>query len=285
MLNKSKSIWVFGIFYLMASGAFSPAGAESEFKDTPFFSGMPNYKITEATDQEFADYRFYNGKNCTTVEGKKHYRAYTLKENAKQAGELQISRNYSNSVKSMGGTILFDGQCSGADCAENCGYRMMVGKVIKGGSELWIEVVPFNEGNDYYLIVVAKEAMKQDVTASDMLNALNRDGHIALYINFDTGKSTIKSESKAIIEQIVQMLKANPEVKISVEGHTDSVGSPQSNMKLSDDRAKAVVTAIVAQGIDAPRLSSVGHGQDKPIADNKTEEGRAKNRRVELVKK
>jgi OmpA-OmpF porin, OOP family len=191
MLNKSGSIWFFCIIYLIISGALFGAGAESEFKDTTFFSGMPNYKITDAADQEFADYRFFNGKECITVEGRKHHRAYTLRENAKQSSELQIARNYVNAVKNMGGTILFDGQCSGADCAENCGYRMMIGKVIKGGSELWVEVVPFNDGGDYYLTVVVKEAMKQDVTASDMLNALNRDGLIALYINFDTGKSTI----------------------------------------------------------------------------------------------
>jgi outer membrane protein OmpA-like peptidoglycan-associated protein len=269
----------------MVLGAFSRTEAESEFKDTPYFTGMPSYKITDASDQEFADYRFYNGKNCTTIEGKKYYRAYTLKENAKQSSELQISRNYSNSIKSMGGTVVFEGQCSGADCAENCGGRMMVGKVTKEGNELWIEVAPFNDGNDYYLTLVVKEAMKQDVTASDMFDALNREGRIALYINFDTGKSMIKSESKPIIAQIVQMLKANPKLNISVEGHTDNVGNPKSNKTLSDERAKAVVADIVAQGIDAKRLSSVGHGQDKPIADNNTEEGRAKNRRVEIVKK
>ena len=285
MGNKTKKVWEIGLIYLIILGAFSAAGAESEFKDTPYFTGMPSYKITEATDQEFADYRFYNGKDCTTVEGKKHYRAYTLKEGAKQSSELQISRNYSNSIKSMGGSIVFDGECSGANCAENCGGRMMIGKVLKGGNELWVEVVPFNEGNDYYLTVVAKEAMKQDVTASSMLDALNREGHIALYINFDTGKSTIKPESKPIIAQIVQMLKANPKLNIGVEGHTDNVGNPKSNKTLSDERAKSVVAAIVAQGIDAKRLSAAGYGQDKPIADNKTEDGRAKNRRVELVKK
>jgi OOP family OmpA-OmpF porin len=285
MPNKSRSIWVFCIICLMVSGALSGAGAESEYKDTPYFSGMPGHKIVDSTDQEFSDYRFFNGKDCTTVEGKKYFRAYTLKENAKQPSDLQISRNYANAVTNMGGTVMFDGECSGADCAENCGYRMMTGKVIKEGNELWVEVVPFNDGNDYYLTLVVKEGIKQDVTASSMLDALNREGRIALYINFDTGKATVKPESQPIINQIVQMLKANPGLMISVEGHTDNVGNPKSNQTLSDERAKAVVAAIVAGSIDAKRLSAVGYGQDKPIADNSTEEGRAKNRRVELEKK
>jgi hypothetical protein len=157
------------------------------------------------------------------VEGRKYFRAYTLKENAKQPSDLQISRNYANAVSNMGGTVIFDGECSGADCAENCGYRMMTGKVIKGGQQ--------------------------------------------------------------IIDQIVQMLKANPDLMISVEGHTDNAGNPKSNQTLSGERSKSVVAAIVTRGIDAKRLSAVGHGQDKPIADNSTDEGRAKNRRLELVKK
>jgi outer membrane protein OmpA-like peptidoglycan-associated protein len=285
MMNKVKSVMIFCIIYLMVLGLLSSAGAESEFKDMPYFSGMPSHRICDAADREFADHNFYNGKSCTTVEGRKYYREFTLKEGSKHSSDLQILRNYANAVKNMGGAIVFEGKCEAVACAENCSDRMMVGKVIKGGSELWVEVVPHNDGDDYSLTVVVKEAMKQDVTAGAMLDALNRDGHVALYINFDTGKSTIKPESKPIIEQIVQMMKANPELKISVEGHTDNVGNPKSNKTLSDNRAKAVVSAIVAQGIDTKRLSAVGHGQDKPIADNKTEEGRAKNRRVELVKK
>jgi len=258
---------------------------EVRAKDTPYFSGMPNYKIGDSGDKKFADYRFFNGKDCTTVEGKRFYRAYTLQEDAEAASDLQISRNYANAVKNMGGTVLFEGLCEGADCAENCGYQMMVGKVLKGGSELWVEVVPFNDGNDYYLTVVAKESMTQDVTASAMLDALNKDGRVALYINFDTGKATIRPDSKPIVEQIVQMMKANGALELSVEGHTDNVGDAKSNQTLSENRAKAVVAALVAQGIEAKRLSAAGHGQDKPVADNSSEEGRAKNRRVELAKK
>lgn len=148
-----------------------------------------------------------------------------------------------------------------------------------------VEVVPFNDGNDYYLTVVVKEAMKQDVTASIILDALNKDGRIALYINFDTGKSNIKPESKSIIVQIAEMLKSNPDITLSIEGYTDNVGNAKSNKLLSEKRAKSVVIAIVTEGIDAKRLSFTGYGQDKPIADNKSEDGRAKNRRVELVKK
>jgi OOP family OmpA-OmpF porin len=258
---------------------------EATAKDTPYFSGMPDYKIDDAIDKKFADYRFFNGKDCTTVEGKRFFRAYSLKEGAESASDLQVSRNYANAVRNMGGTVVFEGVCEGADCAENCGYQMVVGKVVKGTSELWVEVVPFNDGNDYYLTVVVKEAMKQDVTASGMLDALNKDGRVALYINFDTGKATIRPDSKLIVDQIVQMMKANPDLDLSVEGHTDNVGDAKANQVLSENRAKAVVAAIVAQGIDTKRLSTAGFGQDRPVADNSSEEGRAKNRRVELVKK
>ncbi len=74
-------------------------------------------------------------------------------------------------------------------------------------------------------------------------------------------------------------------LRVSIEGHTDNVGDPAANKKLSSDRANAVMNALIAKGIDKSRLSSVGWGQEKPVADNGTDEGRAKNRRVEIVKK
>jgi outer membrane protein OmpA-like peptidoglycan-associated protein len=254
-------------------------------KDTPYLSGMPNYEILDVADKQFDSYSFYNGKDCTVMEGKKMFRSYALKEGAESASETQILRNYVNAIKEMGGTVIFDGVCPGTQCNENCGYPMLVGKVLKGDNELWVEIMAFGDGHDYYITLIAKESMKQDVTASSMLDALNRDGHVALYINFDFNKAAIRVESKPIIDQIVRMMQANQSLELGVEGHTDNVGKPASNMALSQDRAKAVVAAIIVQGIDAKRLSAMGYGEDKPIADNGTEEGRAKNRRVELVKK
>jgi len=272
------------IFLLLLSPTTDVQAQETEIKDTPYFTSMPNYLIYDGEDIEFDSFNFFNGKTCTTVEGKKLKRTYVIKEDAQKSSVIQIMRNYANSVRNMGGTVIFEGAPQNADCADNNGLNMIVGKVIKGGNEMWVEVASLG-GDDYYLTIVLKELMKQDVTASAMFEALNHDGHIALYINFDTGKSVIRSESKPIIDQIVQMLKSNPELKLGIEGHTDNVGNSASNKTLSEERARAVESAIVSQGIAVGRLSSTGFGQDKPIGENNTEEGRAKNRRVELVKK
>jgi OOP family OmpA-OmpF porin len=87
------------------------------------------------------------------------------------------------------------------------------------------------------------------------------------------------------VREIVAMLKAAPTLRLSIEGHTDNVGTPAANKVLAENRAKSVMKAIVENGIPAGRLTAVGFGQEVPVADNRTEEGRAKNRRVELVKK
>ncbi len=111
------------------------------------------------------------------------------------------------------------------------------------------------------------------------------DGKFITYgITFDVGKSTIKPESMGEINRIVTLMKENPELKFSVEGHTDNTGNPTQNQTLSEARSQAIVDKLVESGISADRLTAVGKGQNSPIADNNTEEGRAKNRRVEFVK-
>ncbi|MDR0970402.1 MAG: OmpA family protein, partial [Lentimicrobiaceae bacterium] len=121
--------------------------------------------------------------------------------------------------------------------------------------------------------------------AVPLYDRMMTDGKFITYgITFDVGKSTIKPESMGEINRIVQLMNENPTLKFSVEGHTDATGSATTNQKLSDERSAAVVAKLVELGIAADRLTSAGKGQNSPIADNSTDEGRAKNRRVEFVK-
>lgn len=121
--------------------------------------------------------------------------------------------------------------------------------------------------------------------AVPLYDRMMSDGKFITYgITFDVGKSTIKPESMGEINRIVQLMTENPDLKFSVEGHTDSTGNAASNQTLSEARSAAIVSKLVEMGISADRLTSSGKGQNNPIADNATDEGRAKNRRVEFVK-
>ena len=103
-------------------------------------------------------------------------------------------------------------------------------------------------------------------------------------ITFDVNKAIIKPESSGTINYVVDMVKAHPDLKFSVEGHTDNTGNAAANQTLSEARSKAVCDKLQQLGIDSARLSAKGHGMSKPIDSNETPEGRAKNRRVEFVK-
>ena len=137
------------------------------------------------------------------------------------------------------------------------------------------------------IVVLEEQAMQQSVTlvtADTMRTALAAQGHIALYINFDTDRATVRSDGKPVVDEIATLLKQNPSLKLSIEGHTDNSGDARHDLTLSRERADAVVHALVRSGIDNARLQAAGRGASAPVADNQDEAGRAQNRRVELVK-
>ncbi len=135
-----------------------------------------------------------------------------------------------------------------------------------------IEVKPMETG----LVTVNADALAENIA---------RTGHVAVYgICFDTDKADVKPESEPILQEIAKLLQQNPELKLYIVGHTDNVGDLTYNIELSRARADAVVTKLVSEySINAKRLEAHGVGFLAPVASNKTEEGRAKNRRVELV--
>jgi OOP family OmpA-OmpF porin len=138
------------------------------------------------------------------------------------------------------------------------------------------------------IVVVAPEALEQKMTfvnAEKMKNEIQQTGKVALYgIYFDTGKDLLKPESQPTLDEIVKLLKNDPSLRTHVVGHTDNQGRLDANLDLSRRRAASVVHALTALGISADRLDSFGCGVYAPVASNETEDGRARNRRVELTR-
>ncbi|MEI6048691.1 MAG: OmpA family protein [Bacteroidota bacterium] len=276
---KNLVIVIFTLFFLITGKGLSQA-PQQDFKgskDHPLLSRMPDFRISEYKDIEFGNYRFI-GKDTKyeIIEGHKYYFQYNLNSGASEPGELKIRRNIQDALKKIGGKVVFD---------DNFNKTSTI-MVQKDGKETWLEVRSYN--NMYRLNIVEREIMKQEVTANAeaMGNDINSTGHVPVYgIFFDSGKSEIKPESDTAIVQISKLLKNNESLKLYVVGHTDNMGNIEANMKLSKDRADAVVNSLVTKyGIAAARLKSFGVASLAPVASNDNEEGRAKNRRVELVK-
>jgi len=246
-------------------------------KDHPLFTRLSGFHITECEEKDFDHYTFNAEKGKQVdVEGRYTKIWYEANAGIKPASRLAIIRNYQQAIKKAGGTVLF----------EDDRYTSL--KFAKSGKEIWAQIdTAWSHG--YQLFIVEKQEMTQEIVASAeaFSNDLRDTGHAAIYgIYFDTGQSVIKPESEAALEQIAKLLKGDSSLKVNVVGHTDNVGAIDSNMKLSQARADAVVMVLTSKyGIVSTRLKPYGVGPLAPVAPNKTDEGRAKNRRVELVEK
>lgn len=160
-------------------------------------------------------------------------------------------------------------------------------KVLKDGNETWVKVFAGGAGTLYQLIIVEKKGMAQEVVADakTMAADIGTSGKVAIYgIYFDFNKADVKPESEPTLKEITKLLQQEAKLKLYVVGHTDNVGGLDYNMKLSQQRAEAVVKELMSKyKVDGTRLSALGVGPAAPVTSNKIEEGRAKNRRVELV--
>lgn len=250
----------------------------SGYKDPALFTRMPRYFLSTEdsfVDKQFDAFEFFITEGNQRVEGHHLTYYYTFDESAGNSPSfLQIVRNYQAAAKKIGGKVLYDDE------------RRTTIRVIKNGLETWVAVEAFNDGRNYQLDIIEKQQMQQEVVAdaSALQSGLQETGHVEVPgILFDTGKSVLKPESEPALAQVISLLQGTPSLKVWVVGHTDNVGTLESNMALSSARAAAVVKALVQKGVAAGRLAPHGAGPYAPVASNATDEGRARNRRVELV--
>jgi len=241
---------------------------------------MPGYHISDYAHKDFDAFEFTTkDRKTVTVEGRKTIVGYRPNEGVRPASPLQIVRNCQNSLAKVGGKMLFE------EIEADLGGNTTV-QVAKEGKEAWVAVQIFDKGAYYTVNVVEKEAMKQEVFSADTWrDQIEADGHTAIYgIYFDTNKADLKPESEPALQEIVALLKKNAALSLRVVGHTDSTGDFAHNVTLSEARAKTVVTALTTRfGIAANRLSAHGVGPLAPVTSNATDDGKARNRRVELV--
>jgi outer membrane protein OmpA-like peptidoglycan-associated protein len=270
-------------FALLVLSLFCPAGLQGQTvkpdkagcKDSPLLSRISGCHIYDCSRQEWDEMKLPVGPEgkLKTIEGEKFHIYYECL--AESFSRLKLFRNAEAALRQAGYSIEFSGTFEGDQAL-----------TARKGPQ-WIFV---STGSDRYWVDTVKEKdMAQDMraTAEMMANDISATGHFAVYgIYFDTDKAEIKPESEPALAEMAKLLKSNPALNVFIVGHTDNTGTFERNLKLSMDRSISVVDALAGRhGIAAARLKPYGVASLAPVASNNTEDGKAKNRRVELVEK
>jgi outer membrane protein OmpA-like peptidoglycan-associated protein len=261
-----------------------PAAAQTDVensKDYPGLNRMPGFYITVYEDEDVGTFDFLVADdNYTRVGGRCYFIQYTLKEGVRNPGATGVGLNYRNAIMALGGAPLAE------SIGDRGGYVSASWKV--NDRSIWVQA-DVNNGGASYTLNIVEAALRPDVefTAAEMGRVLDEKGAVAVRgILFETGQSTIKPESAALLAQIAELLTSDEELKLEIQAHTDNVGAKPANLTLSQGRAAAVKDYLVkTHQIPAARLTTAGFGDTKPVGDNGTAEGKALNRRVELVKR
>ncbi len=235
---------------------------------------LPNFTGTKPVTRNFDSMSFDiddpDGTKTVTAQGKTFIVSYQLKEGVPELSNPEIRFNYAETLRAKGAEILHDGG------------RETVARLLDNGQVVWVRVAA--SGAAVEVSALEEKPFAPSIKPAELQDAIKTAGRVALYVNFDFDKATLRPDAAPVVKQVADLLKADPALRLGIEGHTDAMGGADHNRTLSADRAKSFVGALAAQGIAPDRLTAAGFGPDKPVASNDTSEGRAKNRRVELVR-
>jgi OmpA-OmpF porin, OOP family len=275
----------------------------------PFFKALEGLTTTFTESERNINFdrtHMIAGNKVVAIEGRIARDRFRLAGGEeRQYTAIEFQRNYENAIRDLGGVRISQSQYT-KEVLDAFGGFYKVGEHFHGacqddiygcenhtylirqaGKEYWILVSSGGDPLHGNVTVLEREGMKQSLgflDASAMKKAIDAGGRVALYINFDLDKASLRPDAQPVVAEIHKLLNGDPGLKLSIEGHTDNTGTAAHNLELSSARARSVLGALVGLGIDPARLQSKGFGQDKPLTDNTTEDNRARNRRVELVK-
>lgn len=277
--------------------AFSTA----DIGDFPFINLPKGLEARKGAIQKNFDVCFFPINGVMTPFEGKLYKANVTAVRGEEYSQRYFEKSMEDYLLSVGAVKVFDGEITKEEYERynkqdpnkggsgDMGYwnQNMKFYVIRSEEKgnIYIQFTSNNAGGT--LNVLQEEAFQQTitkVTADDIAKDLTEKGKSILYINFDVDKSNITTEGKEVVTQIAEVLQNDHSLKIAIEGHTDNTGDVSYNKRLSNARAHAVMNALIINGINKSRLTAKGFGAEKPLVANDTEENKAKNRRVELVK-
>ena len=274
----------------------------ADIGDFPFITLPEGLRSMNKPFERKFDICFFpiDGK-MTPFEGRL-YKINVTNERGEEYSQHYFEKSMDDYLRSVGAVKVFDGEITkeeynryhkqdpnkgndgdiGYGPGENIKFYVIR---TKDKGNIYIQFTSNNAGGK--LNVLQEEAFQQTitkVTADEIAKDLTEKGKSIVYINFDVDQSSIKADGKEVVNQITEALQRDNTVKISIEGHTDNTGDAAHNKKLSTERANAVMNSLIANGIDKSRLTAKGFGAENPLVANDSEENKAKNRRVELVK-
>lgn len=259
------------------------------------FNAAPPASSSWVKGTDFARYGFQTGDGeYLEVGGRLDMRHFTAGAPGTQSVD-KIVESYRQIVEEKGGVMLFSGRFTGGLVDEKPRSEQQAREgatylVRTPERELWMQVSVRDEGDEYVIVVVEKGPLQvktTPLTSSELKKSLDETGKAVIYVNFEFDSADLRPDAKPVIDQVFALLKDDPSLKLSIVGHTDDRGPAAYNQSLSERRAAAVRAALLARGLgkDADaRLTASGRGAAEPIADNTTDDGRAKNRRVELIR-